>query len=116
MQRNHLKAKSSFNVKNFKGAPKMKHHSPHHHSAHSDHKTPIHHESHVHGGDAPHVARHDHPMHRGPHHDHLIHASNQVSQEHTKGDTALGDKNKIGSLKGEPHGADVTGHNGQMKW
>ena len=33
-----------------------------------------------------------------------------------KGEHALGDSNKINSLIGEPHGADVAGHKGKMHW
>lgn len=66
----------------------------------------------------PHLSDHDHPMHRGPHHDMYIHEQNRVSvaQRHTKGENALGDKNHIKSVMGKPHGADVTGHHGKMKW
>lgn len=62
------------------------------------------------------VSHHDHPMHRGPHHDKYMHADCQVKQTKTRGEHALGDKSHLDSLKGEPHGADVSGHAGQMKW
>jgi hypothetical protein len=64
------------------------------------------------------ISHHDHPMHKGPHHEKYIHEANrlQVPQMHSKGEHELGDKNHIESLKGEPHGADVTGHDGRMHW
>src|SRR5258707_10166340 len=62
------------------------------------------------------ISDHGHPEHRGPHHDKYIHKDCQVSAQHLKGDTGLGDKSKLDSLKGEPHGADITGHNGKMHW
>lgn len=57
------------------------------------------------------VSDHDHAMHKGPHHDKYIHVENRM-----KGSHAEGDKNHIKSVMGEPHGADVTGHNGKMHW
>ena len=64
------------------------------------------------------VSSHNHPMHKGPHHDKYMHADNKVSvaQEHTRGETELGDKSHLDSLKGVPHVADISGHDGKMKW
>lgn len=66
-----------------------------------------------------HITDHDHPHHRGPHHDMYIHPKNKaktavVTSEH--GEHPLGDKSHLKSLHGEPHGADVEGHHGQMHW
>ena len=61
------------------------------------------------------VSAHDHPMHRGPHHDKYIHSDCQVKTS-MKGSHELGDKSHLDSLKGEPHGADESGHHGQMHW
>lgn len=73
------------------------------------------------------VSDHAHKMHKGPHHDKYIHPHNRVSGSkdggakvevvtNGKGEHELGDKSHIDSVMGEPHGADVTGHNGKMKW
>jgi hypothetical protein len=63
------------------------------------------------------VSDHAHPMHRGPHHDKYIHADNKVSVSTSmKGSHELGDRSHLSEMKGEPHGADVTGHHGKMKW
>lgn len=63
------------------------------------------------------VSDHANAMHRGPHHDHFIHAENKESVKTSKrGSHGLGDKNHIREMMGEPHGADVAGHHGKMKW
>lgn len=73
------------------------------------------------------VTDHAHKMHKGPHHDMYIHPNNRMSGNKSegakvevvtggKGEHELGDKSHLDSLKGEPHGADVTGHNGKMHW
>jgi hypothetical protein len=73
------------------------------------------------------ISDHDHPMHRGPHENMYIHPHNRMKGEMKghqaeevatggKGEHALGDSNKINSLIGEPHGADVAGHKGKMHW
>lgn len=61
------------------------------------------------------ISDHAHPMHEGPHHNKYIHSECQVKTG-GKGSHALGDKNHLGSLKGEPHGADASGHKGKMNW
>lgn len=63
-----------------------------------------------------HITDHDHPHHRGPHHDMYIHEENQVKQQHSRGEHAMGDKSHLKSVMGEPHGADVAGHHGKMHW
>lgn len=60
------------------------------------------------------VSDHNHPMHKGPHHEKYVHSDNKVSTG-GKGSHALGDKSHLDSLMGEPHGADLTGHSGKMK-
>ena len=64
-----------------------------------------------------HISDHDHPMHKGPHHDMYIHAENKggcsVSMNR-KGSHELGDKSHLKSVMGEPKGADVAGHKGKM--
>lgn len=74
------------------------------------------------------ISDHAHPMHKGPHHDKYIHPHNKMGMKEGKhnekvevitggkGEHELGDKSHLDSLKGEPHGADVAGHNGKMKW
>lgn len=74
------------------------------------------------------ISDHDHAMHKGPHHDKYIHEHNRMKGEmhksmdglqvksDRKGEHELGDKSHLDSLKGEPHGADVAGHSGKMKW
>lgn len=65
----------------------------------------------------PHLSDHDHPMHRGPHHDMYIHEDNRLQVKMGKQDgKELGDKNHIKSMMGEPKGADVAGHHGKMHW
>jgi hypothetical protein len=60
------------------------------------------------------VSRHDHPMHKGPHHDKYMHSECQVSSSR-KGSHAMGDKSHLKTVMGEPKGADVAGHSGKMK-
>lgn len=57
----------------------------------------------------PHVSMHDHPMHKGPHHDLYTHVENRRKGSHAEGDT-----NHIKSVMGKPKGADVAGHKGNM--
>lgn len=59
------------------------------------------------------ISDHDHPMHKGPHHNKYIHSECQVSS-HRKGEHALGDKSHLKSVMGKPKGADVSGHDGFM--
>lgn len=73
------------------------------------------HESPKHSGKIS-VSDHNHPMHKGPHHDKYIHADCQVSAQNTKGSHELGDSSHLDSVKGSPHGADVSGHSGAMSW
>ena len=74
------------------------------------------------------VSDHAHPMHKGPHHDKYIHEHNRSAgkghedkadlmvKDDLKGEHALGDKSHLKSEMGKPHGADVSGHSGKMKW
>ena len=63
------------------------------------------------------VSDHDHPMHKGPHHEKYVHAENRVSvKTGGKGEHKMGDTSHLESVMGEPHGADVTGHKGKMSW
>ena len=63
------------------------------------------------------ISDHAHAMHKGPHHEKYMHSDNKVSvSTGGKGEHKLGDKNHIKSEMGEPHGADVSGHKGKMKW
>lgn len=62
------------------------------------------------------ISDHAHKMHKGPHHDKYIHADCQVPATKLKGSHELGDKSHIDSVMGAPHGADVSGHDGKMKW
>lgn len=73
------------------------------------------------------ISDHAHAMHKGPHHDRYIHSDNKMGgvkegsskvsvETGGKGEHELGDKSHLDSLKGEPHGADVSGHNGKMHW
>ena len=74
----------------------------------------------------PNVSDHNHPMHKGPHHEKYVHPHNRMSagREGSNGDQVVmgkkgsheeGDKNHIKSVMGEPKGADVAGHSGKMK-
>ena len=74
------------------------------------------------------ISDHAHKMHKGPHHDKYIHPQNKMNSTKSddgpdvsvatggKGEHELGDKSHLDSLKGEPHGADVSGHSGKMHW
>lgn len=67
-----------------------------------------------------HISDHDHPAHRGPHHDMYIHAENKGKggKEEVvmgkKGSHQMGDKSHLSSVMGSPKGADVAGHSGKM--
>jgi hypothetical protein len=63
------------------------------------------------------ISDHAHPMHKGPHYEKYVHADNREQvMTSKKGSHELGDKNHIKEMIGEPHGADVAGHHGKMKW
>jgi len=73
----------------------------------------------------PHISDHNHPMHKGPHHNMYIHPHNRggsgakmgAKEEVVmgkKGSHEMGDKSHLSSVMGEPKGADVAGHSGKM--
>ncbi len=63
------------------------------------------------------VSDHNHPMHKGPHHDKYMHPENRLQVKMgEKGSHEMGDKSHLKSVMGEPKGADVSGHSGKMHW